>query len=192
MANVARQFIEFFERAVEDRGATVEAGAPKFKDEHFVRIHNPGGKDVFEKEVDNFLKDSRDEEMKAKVRRGYEDWKGKRDPEVDGIRLKDIPLLTAAECKNLADVKIFTVEELAAVDENGLKAIGMGGRNLKKKASDYLKGANDVGKLVQKLSTMSEDYKNMEDRLKELEETNALLKADKQDGKLTKKTKEAA
>lgn len=195
MANVAKQYIDFFEMAIEDRLGTVEAGAPKYKDVHFVRIHNPGGKDVFEKEVDTYLKESRDPDMKAKVSRAYDDWKGKRDPEVDGIRLKDIPLLTAAECKNLAEVKILTVEDLAAVDENGLKTIGMGGRNLKRKAQDYLKAANDTGKMVQKMSNMSEEMKNLKDKLDELEETNALLKAGKEDEKEEKKQrkiKEAA
>jgi hypothetical protein len=194
----AVQLIEFYQEAVEDRAATQEAGGIVCRDVDYCRIINPGGRDVVERPVVDYIA-SLDHQIKAgtvgaaplkeRFVKLYDNWKANRDPELPGVKLKDIPLLSPAELKTATNAKIFTVEQLAEVGEIGLSALGMGARELQKKAKNYLLAMNDQGKLVQENIKVSEENAALKAELKELQETVALLKAE---SRVNKNKKEAA
>lgn len=197
----AVQLIEFYQEAVEDRAATQEAGGPVCKDVDYCRIINPGGRDVVERPALDYLANL-DHQIKAgtvgaaalkdRFAKLYDNWKSNRDPEMPGVKLKDIPLLSPAELKTVTNAKIFTVEQLAEVGEVGLSALGMGARELQKKARNYLAAMNDQGKLVQQITAITQENEDLKTELKELQETLALLKAEQRTNKNNKSNKEAA
>lgn len=196
----AVQLIEFYQEAVEDRAATQESGGPVCRDVDYCRIINPGGRDVVERPALDYLA-GLDHQIKAgtvgaqalkeRFVKLYDNWKVNRDPELPGVKLKDIPLLSPAELKTVTNAKIFTVEQLAEVGEVGLSALGMGARELQKKAKNYLIAMQDQGKLVQENTRVSEENAALKAELKELQETVALLKAEQRINK-NNKGKEAA
>jgi hypothetical protein len=130
--------------------------------------------------------------LKERFVKLYDNWKANRDPEMPGIKLKNIPLLSPAELKTVTNAKIFTVEQLAEVGETGLGALGMGARELQKKAKNYLLAMNDQGKLVQENTRVSEENAALKIELKELQEIVALMKAEQRVTKNNKSNKEAA
>lgn len=177
------QLIRFYEEAIDDREATTLAGAPRTKCVDFIEITNPGGKDVFIKQVD--------ENVIKEYTRQYESYKAKQDPQVEGTRLKDIPLLTGRECSQLSDANIFTVEQLAGLSEAGLTAVGMGARNLQKKAADYLKAMGSNGKFVQEMNDLRVKMQAKDDELAELRDAVATLTAEMKADKAEKGKKAA-
>jgi hypothetical protein len=194
----AVQLIEFYQEAVEDRVATQESGGPVCKDVDYCRIINPGGRDIVERAVTDYIENLNHQikaatvgapQLKERFVKLYENWKLNRDPEMPGVKLKDIPLLSPAELKTVTNAKIFTVEQLAEIGEIGLGALGMGARELQKKAKNYLLAMNDQGKLVQENIKISEENAALKAELKELQETVALMKAEQ---RVTKNKKEAA
>lgn len=194
----AVQLIEFYQEAIEDRAATQEAGGPVCRDVDYCRIINPGGRDVVERSVVDYIANLDHQikaatvgapQLKERFVKLYENWKSNCDPEMPGIKLKNIPLLSPAELKTVTNAKIFTVEQLAEVGETGLSALGMGSRELQKKAKNYLIAMNDQGKLVQENTRVSEENAALKAELKELQETVALMKAEQ---RVNKNKKEAA
>lgn len=183
----AVQLIQFYQEAVEDREATQEAGGVICRDVDYCRITNPGGRDVVERSVADYIANL-DHQIKAgtvgaaalkdRFTQLYNNWKANCDPELPGIKLKDISLLSPAEFKMVTAAKIFTVEQLAEASEVGLNTIGMGSRELQKKAKNYLASMNDHGKLVQQMTKITEENEANKATIKELEETITLLKAE--------------
>lgn len=73
----------------------------------------------------------------------------------NGVSIDKAPFLSPAKRLELKALKIYTVEALAGLDGNNLKMLGMGGRDLKNKATLYLDeqaGGADVARITEALS----------------------------------------
>lgn len=73
----------------------------------------------------------------------------------NGTSIDKAPFLSPAKRLELKALKIYTVEALAGLDGNNLKMLGMGGRDLKNKATLYLDeqaGGADVARITEALS----------------------------------------
>lgn len=143
-----RPHVRFETRPAEDRAASIEAGHKVYKDIDWVIITPPGGKDVREDHAETWLEKIRaqsevgqyDYEWARDFRKMYDMYKdGKEMPE-NGTPLRMCTtLFSPAEIANCLAVNVRTLEELAAVSEEGLGRIGMGARALKTRAQEALK-----------------------------------------------------
>lgn len=61
-----------------------------------------------------------------------------------GLVLKEWPQITSSMVKTLNYFNIFTVEQLADIDDNAIQRVGMGTRDLVTKARAYLAQAKDT------------------------------------------------
>jgi hypothetical protein len=81
----------------------------------------------------------------------------------------------------LVRINIFTVEDLAAANDEGLRRIGMGARELQSKAITWIAQLKDKGPLSIELTATREENRllkaTVEDLQKKLDQVNARLDA---------------
>lgn len=150
-------YIRFERRAVEDRTKDKTNGVFQMKDVDFVIIQRPGSRDTVERVADDFLADWETKARKGELplswaqdaRKGYEFWKSGEEMPVNGTAIKGWCVLTPAQQANILQAGIRTVEDLAAVPDGSIGILGIGGVDLKRKASAWLSEAQLKGVVAQ-------------------------------------------
>lgn len=169
-------YVEFETRAVEDRNATIEAGHIVLKDVDYAIIRALGSKDTVEKVAGDWL-----EHIEKEARRGayprewakffreqYEDWKGGNETQkVNGLHVRHWAAISRAQAEGLISAGVFTVEDLAAANEECLRRIGMGGRALQQRAVEWLESAKTNG-AAEQVAALKQENADLKDRITEL------------------------
>lgn len=169
-----------FERvAVEDKGETrkVGDGVVKYRDEDYVLVTPPYSKDVFRQRAVKWFAQMRIEVEKGRLPRkwfelyeeSYKRWQRNEEMPLNGTPIKSWPALSPSQVKMLVSLNILTVESLAAVNDEGLRRIGMGGVELKNKAVAWLAQANDKGPLTHENAALKEENVALKARVSQLE-----------------------
>lgn len=176
-------YVRFEVRAVEDRQKTIELGHYATTNEEFALITPPFSKDCIEQKVSDWLRQL-DENVNAgrlpsrwrdKYKSDYKAWKENEEIPLDGTPIKGWSMLSPAQQANLIAINVRTVEDLAAINDEGQKRYGMGALDLKNKAQAWLKSASSLGTVVQenaalkaKVTDQETTIKNMSEQLAEL------------------------
>jgi len=155
-------YVRFERRAVENKALSLEKGCSVSVDEDFVLITPPYSKDLVEMKVGTWMDNTRrnvkngrtpkawlDHWMKA-----YDAFKNGQEAPVHGMAIKEWSAISPAQIKNLIAINILTVQDLAAVNDQGLARIGMGGQELKRKAINWLKSTEDHGGVTLKVTQL--------------------------------------
>lgn len=153
-------YVMFERESVEDRAATIAAGTVQYKDIDMAYITPAGSKDRIPKIVSEWfdmLKQQVQEQRfpaswLKEYKAAYEAWKEGKEIPVKGTPLLTWPVLSKAQILSLTNLHLRTVEELSTANEETLQRIGMGGRNLKQMAVDYLAMGADRGQVIGELS----------------------------------------
>src|SRR5262245_4399773 len=167
-------YVTFETRAIERR---TEGGGVTYADVDFALVTPIGSKDVHERVVSEWFKYMQQleqmerwpKEWTAGYRESYRVWKETHTIPVSGFPIVNWPVASKAEVKILQAIHILTVEDMAAATEEALQRIGMGGRNLKQRAQDWLTAKKDTAPLVEQLSALRETNVALERRIEELE-----------------------
>lgn len=154
MNNNGVQLIQFYTDPVEVRTAE---GQPNYEDREWIRITNPGGKDVIEREV-------RDSDTITYMAQ-YAAFKKGEVFEGEGFKLRDVSFLSKAEQENCRKAQIFTVEQLAGINDIGMRALGMNGRTLSQKAKDWLDGKKNIDVIVNKVNALEQQLNGQQEML---------------------------
>ncbi len=174
-------YIEFEQRAVEDRDATIANDRLTYKDVDFVIVRQIGSVNTVEKEAKEWLNDHRKLADSGKMpmswyemfERKYKEYKEGLDPQVDGYALKLWAGISKADVQNCANLKIYSVEDLAAINDETMQRLGMGAMALKQKAQAWLdadgKGSEELAALRQQNKDLTETVERLASQLKELE-----------------------
>lgn len=146
----------FERRGVEDRALSAEKDRYMERDEDFALITPPGSRDIFVTTVKEWF-----DEMKRQVReqrlpeewyeryqKQYAAWKVGEELPLDGSPIKTWGVISPAQQKNLITLNILTVEDLARLNDEGMRRIGMGAVDLRNKAIAWLKQLDDKGGLT--------------------------------------------
>lgn len=143
-------YIRFEKRPVEVRDGKLEkTGIPSYTDVDFVCVTSPGSKDEWAGVAEDWFarkkKDVLDGRFPAEwlnaFTSAYEMWKRDEEPPVMGTALAKWPGITPSQYKMLRDIRVLTVEDVAAMNEDTLNRLGMGGRALKDRAAAWLEAA---------------------------------------------------
>lgn len=155
-------YITFENRSVEDRAATLAAddGMVKYKEVPFVLITPPGSKDQIERVAEEWFA-----EKKAHTQSGrwpaqwheaftasFNAWLRDEEPPSNGLSIKNWPALTKSQYDALRNLRIMTVEDVAAMNEEAIGRLGMGGRALKVRAGEFLATAKDISSASERLA----------------------------------------
>jgi hypothetical protein len=130
--------VSFFNDAVHLAKRSETEGRPIFEDREHVQIIPIGDtKTVIVHEVTQQDKDRFPDE--------YAQFKKGETNRPTGTPLKEWPIMRPSQIKMLEYLNIFTVEQLAEIDDQAIQRIGMGGRELVTAAKAYLLKAKDTG-----------------------------------------------
>jgi hypothetical protein len=140
-------FVRFEKRAVEDKQASIAQGKYVAKDIDYALITPPYSKDVIEQKVDRWLAQLKVDQQNGRIpsqwiaqyEMAYEAWKKGQEMPLNGTPIKGWGIISPAQQETLIRMHILTVEELANINDEGKKRIGMGASDLKNKADIWLK-----------------------------------------------------
>lgn len=132
-------YVEFKREAVQNQAKSEEAGRPIFDEFDYCHITVPGGKTKVVERVTEHHKD-RFPRHWAKYQ---EMLGGKTGETLIGTPLDQWPALGVARVMELRALGIHTVDQLANLNDNGIGALGMGGRELKARAAAFLAQATN-------------------------------------------------
>lgn len=186
IAEARPPYVEFVEVPVEDRDQSIAAGHTVYKVEHFAHITPIGSKERMERKVDDWFTHLQSEvaaerfpaSWLAQYRSAYADWKSGHETPENGTPLAMWPAINPGQLRTLRDLKFRTVEDLAQANEEAIRRMGMGARELKQKAENWLQVASNQGKVVEKVTAMEVTNKQLLETNERLQKQVAQLKSE--------------
>lgn len=182
-------WVQFEVRAVERRN---EAGESIKVDVDFALVTPPYSKDCVELIAEEWLKQC-DVDVSAgrlpntwrdQWKAAYKAWKEGQEPPVNGTPLKGWPMLSPAQLQNLLHMGLRAVEDVAGMNDEGMRRYGMGALDLKNKATAFLKAQSGPAKVASEnaaLKVKVDDQANtiaiLQEKLTELEQAISRKKA---------------
>jgi hypothetical protein len=175
-------YAEFFETQVEDREASLQAGHYVGKPVHMVRLRQVGSRDHVDKVAEDWLKTIHQNpnmmpEWVIRFRAAYDQFKQGLEPVVDGTHIKMWPAVSPAQAATIIGAGIRSVEDLAAANESALARIGIGARELQRKALTWLETARTTGKAAAEIDSLRVHNSQLESSMDELRVELAKLRA---------------
>ena len=158
-------YVRFERIAVEDKAASLREGHYVARDLDMVLITPPYSKDVFKNKAPQWI-----ENMKQDVQNGrmpqqwmddylkaYEHFKRGEEIPLNGTPIKGWGVLSPAQQETLIRMNVLTVEDLAGINDEGVKRVGMGGLDLKNKAQAWLAQLKDKGPITQEMAALKSE-----------------------------------
>lgn len=169
-------FVRFERRGAEDRNASIELGRYVEKDVDVALVTPPGSRDVMVHDVSDWLKNLQRNVAEGRMPEAwfdrykdqYQRWRQGEELPLDGTPIKGWGVISPAQQKNLIGLNILTVEDLAKLNDEGIRRIGMGGVDLKHKANAWLRQLEDKGLLTQEHAALKAENKTLKDQLDSL------------------------
>lgn len=125
----------FFLQPVQNQFLSDKEGRPIFEDKEYIEIRVPGDRKT---EWIGSVK----EEHRQRFPRHYAAFKLQQEVPLDGTPISEWAAVTRSQTEELAFAHIKTIEQLAALSDDGLaKSVSMGGFTLREKAQRYLEQA---------------------------------------------------
>ena len=170
-------FVRFERRPVEDAAATLKAGRSICKDIDYALVTPPYSKDCVEYKVTTWKTNLERNVLRKKVSPDwvkqwmaqYDAWKEGNEAPVNGTDIRNWSVLSPAQVKNVIAAGCRTVEDLAQINDQGLRYIGMGANELKKKANTYLQAATDHGPVVIKNAELERENAQLKGTIESLQ-----------------------
>src|SRR5262245_6637514 len=143
--------------AFKDEAASKKAGRPIYSDWEMCELRIAGSKDfpcVPSLSFSHWIVDEESGEQRAityaeRFAKQYQQFKAREHQTKLGTPLDYLPFLTEGKRAELKALSIYTAEALAELEGQPLKNLGLGGRELKNKAQDYLASASHNAVLLQ-------------------------------------------
>lgn len=158
-------YVQFERRPIEDKAASLEQGRFVAKDVDFALVTPPYSKDQVVSRIDRWKenlennvrlgkipKEWRDHYLKA-----YDAWKNGQELPLNGTPIKGWGMISPAQQEMLVHIKVLTVEDLAGINEEGQRRIGMGALDLKNKAVAWVSQNKDKGPLTQEVALLKNE-----------------------------------
>lgn len=171
-------FVRFESKSQERRDAN---GNAFFVAVDFVIITPVGTKDEHEKPVEDWFKylaqlermDRWPKKWTISYREAYEAWKKGEELPREGTPIANWPVATKAQVEILKAVRVYTVEDMAAANEETMTRIGMGGRSLKQMAQNWLVAQNDTAPLIARIEALEQANRQLQASLADKSEALA-------------------
>ena len=162
-------YVRFERRPMEDKAASVREGRYVAKDVDFALVTPPYSKDCVEYKVEQWLinmdrnvRDGRIPEKWAdQWKASYNSWKNGQEIPLSGTPIKGWGVLSPAQQATLIAMNCLTVEDLAIINDEGLRRIGMGAVELRDKAKNWLASMKDHGAVTVQLAAMEQENRNL-------------------------------
>lgn len=173
-------WVQFEVRAVERRD---ENGESKKVDVDFALVTPPYSKDCVELIAEEWLKQCDIDVSAGRLlpswrdqwKAAYKAWKSGQEIPVNGTPLKGWTLLSPAQLQNLLHMGLRSVEDVAGMNDEGMRRYGMGALDLKNKAEAYLKAQAGPGKVASENAALKAKIEQQQNTIDSLQEKLASL-----------------
>lgn len=180
IAQARPPFVEFRQVAIADNKRSHELGYRVTKDVDRAFIHQPGSRDVLEIDAKSWLDTIRTKmidqshdafppEWVDSFQKKYDLWKAGHEAPPNGTHVKEWPQLSPAQVQNFIAMHIITVEDVAAMTEEALGRFGMGSRELREKAREWLAKRELAAGAMKENEELKKQLAELSARLAELE-----------------------
>lgn len=175
-------YVKYEERSIEDRAASQQAGRYVARSVDYVIIRQIGSKDTVEVEAVPWLSTLKNNpEMHSDwishFHKQYDAWKSGQEITPIGTHVKTWPLISKAQCDMLLNAHLRTVEDVAGANEDSLRHVGIGSRELQQKARAWLETSAGSGKAAQELVAQRVTIEDQNERLAALTKLVSELQA---------------
>lgn len=188
IAQARPPFVEFKRLAIHDPVKTQELGRRVTKDVDFAFIMQPGSRDQVERVATDWLEmiktknleaspDAYPDEWVRGFHEKYKAWSEGQEIPLDGTSVKEWPVLSPAQAENFIALRILTIEDVVAMSEDALGRYGMGGRELREKAREWLQGKDVTKNVMHENEELKKQLAEMSERLAQLESGQVVEKA---------------
>lgn len=158
-------YVRFKRVAVEDKAESLKQNRYVAKDVDYALITPPYSKDIADIKVSTWLpgveNDVRNGRIPPEVakawKESYEAFLNGQEMPLRGTAIKAWGMISPAQQDMLIRLNILTVEDLAGVNDEGLRRIGMGSMELKTKAVAWLQQLNDKGPLTVEIAQIKNE-----------------------------------
>lgn len=149
-------YVKYEERSFEDRASSEKEGRLIMKSVDFVIIRQTGSKDTVEKDAKEWLASLKNNvemhpDWVAHFHKQFEAYKSGQEITPIGTHVKTWPLISKSQCDMLLNANLRTVEDVAGANEDSLRYVGIGARELQQKAKAWLETASATGRGAQEL-----------------------------------------
>lgn len=183
-------WVMYERRAVEDRAASIAQGHYVARDEDWVLVTPYGSKDQIERVASEWFANLEKEvsqnrfpsEWFRAFKHKYDQWKEGLVVPDEGIPLINWPVISPGQVRMCQDLHILTVEKLAGANEEVIRRLGMGARELVQKARDYLSVASHDGKVTEEITAIRAENNGLKGTVKALQDQVQALVAAQQLG----------
>jgi hypothetical protein len=127
-------YVQFERRAVEDKPASIREGRYIAKDVDIALVTPAYSKDCMEQKVDQWLSNIDRNLREGRVPQTWVDqwkeslkrWKEGQEMPLNGTPIKGWGVISPAQQATLIGINCRTVEDLAAINDEGIRRVGMG------------------------------------------------------------------
>lgn len=177
-------YVRFEMRTEEDRAATIASGGLRMRDVAFAVIMQAGGKDTTERKAEDWLSNIArmategvyPPEWSDHFHREFAKWQAGQTVDDLGTSVRGWASVSPAMAENLMAAGVRTIEDVAAMNEQGMHRVGMGARELKNKAVAWLE-SREANKAAELISALRADSESKDTRIASLEAQVAELVA---------------
>lgn len=168
MSDTPHLHVEFYTESEHNPRLSAEQGKPVYEDKEFIKIKFVGDKqNVFVAPADDFgtARDQNGNRVRYKdeFHKHYDVFKSSAKALEVGTPLESLGL-PGSKVAELKASNVYTVEGLAMLDGTLLQKLGMGARELKTRAEDFLSKANNV-QVADKLQAENAELRKMIEEL---------------------------
>jgi hypothetical protein len=180
--------VRFERKAMEDKAESLKQNRYVAKDVDFALITPPYSRDVVEVKVEQWLinldqdvKNNRiPPEWADRYKDAYSKFQGGQEIPLNGTAIRGWGVISPAQQETMIRMNVLTVEDLAGINDEGMKRIGMGALEMKNKAIAWVKQLNDKGPLTMENSALKSENtllkSNLETLTRQVEELKAMIK----------------
>lgn len=178
-------YATFHRVAVEDLAQSREQGRYVARDVDMAHITPPYSKDVYKIKVEQWFANLRQDVANGRIPRewleayqkSYAAWKNGQEMPLSGTAIRGWGVISPAQQEMLIRMNVLTVEDLAAINDEGMKRVGMGALDLKSKAKAWLAQLEGKGPLTQKMAAMESENRTLKESVDSLQrQVEALMK----------------
>lgn len=179
-----RSWVQFEQRDKEDKMATAALGKYVGTDEDFVIITPAYGKDDIHKTVTAWKEGLQLQLQEGKISQEdvnyylarYDAWKKGLEMPLEGTPIKTWGAISPSQQKLLISVGVLTVEDLAQMNDEGIRRVGMGAVELRRKANAWIAQVNDKGPLTLQMAAIETENDVLKGQVATLsEQVNKLM-----------------
>jgi hypothetical protein len=163
--------VQFYKKAKKNKHRSEKEGRPVFENKDYIRIFFVGSRDYLDRRAT--------EEDKVRFARQWKAYQDKEKTDWEGTPLEEWSALDEATRATLKYYHVYTVEQLVSASDATLEQIGMGSRDLQKKAriwldraladADATRIANEKAALEAKFEALQKQNEDLLSRLSGVE-----------------------